>query len=184
MYNVGLNLFWLTKTISRCWARNFFTIPKMGEGGIHLSHPNDCTKQERSALWSFPNFLRDLTMCFGSGRAKTIFAHGLKHLFLAEAEMLWHSAAAWERNKLHLKAAFFYAAFTHPFQTMRVCQLLCAYICNFLASTWVCTLWHVSYMLLPDADWGHSFPTEDLCCSRRAECLPAPAVLAPEKADG
>lgn len=30
------------------------------------------SKQERSALWTFPNFLRDSAMCFGSGRAGTV----------------------------------------------------------------------------------------------------------------
>lgn len=80
------------------------------------------------------------------------------------------------------KHELFYAAFTRPFQTMRVCQQFCAYICNFLASTRVYSLWHVSYMLLPGVDWGHSFPTGGLCCSRCAEHLHAPTVLAPGKA--
>lgn len=50
----------------------FLLLQKWEKGESTYLHPNDCTKQERSALWSFPNFLRDLTMCFGSGRAKTV----------------------------------------------------------------------------------------------------------------
>lgn len=37
----------LTETISRCWAKTFFTTPKTGEGRIHLSasHYTDCLSQ-------------------------------------------------------------------------------------------------------------------------------------------
>lgn len=37
----------LTETISRCWAKTFFTTPKIGEGRIHLSasHPTDYLSQ-------------------------------------------------------------------------------------------------------------------------------------------
>lgn len=51
----------------------FLQLQKWEKGESTNLHPKDCThKQERSALWSFPNFLRDLTMCFGSGRAETV----------------------------------------------------------------------------------------------------------------
>lgn len=86
-------------------GQKFFYYSKNGRRG----KPPICipmiahTKQETSALWTFQNFLGDLSMCLAQEEQR-LFAHGLKHLFLAEAEVLWHSAAAWETNKLHLKA--------------------------------------------------------------------------------
>lgn len=131
--------FWLTEMISRCWARNFFTTPKMGEEGIHLS----------ASQWLHTLSKRDLEL--------PKFSQGLNHvLWLRKSRdclpMAWNTYS-WLKLKcsgilqLHGKETnstskheFFCAAFTHPFQMMRVCQLLCAYIFNFLASTWVCIL--------------------------------------------
>lgn len=145
----------------------------MGEEGIHLS----------ASQWLHTLSKRDLEL--------PKFSQGLNHvLWLRKSRdclpMAWNTYS-WLKLKcsgilqLHgretnstSKHELFCAAFTHPFQMTRVCQLLCAYICNFLASTWVCILQHVFYMLLPDTDWGLSSATGDLCCSRRAEHLPAP----------
>lgn len=77
MSNVGLNLFGWNQTHRdnfQMLDQNFFYYSKDGRRG----NPPTCiplkpsTKQERSALWIFLNFLRNLSMCFGTRRAETV----------------------------------------------------------------------------------------------------------------
>lgn len=55
-------------------GQTFFDYSKNGgRGNSPICIPMTvCTKQERSALWTIPDFLRDLTMCFGSRRAEAV----------------------------------------------------------------------------------------------------------------
>lgn len=57
-------------------GQNFFLLLQRREKGestyLHPRLLKPSTKQERPDLWIFPNFLRDLSMSFGTGRAGSV----------------------------------------------------------------------------------------------------------------
>lgn len=97
-------------------------------------------------------------MGFGTGRAGTVCPWP-ERLILDRSRSALVCWSCMRETKFTSKHELAYIVFTCPFQTMRVCQLLRAYFCNFLVSIWIYILWCVYYMLLPDIGYNHSLPT-------------------------